>query len=263
MGEGIKVSQLGYDAGDSGDQYLLFSSGWPLLKIAYTGTVTLDTSKDNVIFNHNLTYPPFFIMFNYTTGKSFMQGPRFRIADPRFYVTTSILGITGAGDGSLAPQNYRWYICRLPLDQPFTAPVYSLSNPAKGDRNQGIGLKVAKEGADINSTDLRDYTIHSGTRSPMVHSVTAGLMPQVGSSDYELTWINNLGYDPMYFSFSRSDFFANDVGKWYGPVNLADLSSIHPGVQNLTAFSSLPLNYASIVVFKDPFLPSQTQRISI
>lgn len=268
MNEGIKISQLGFDASTTGDRNLLMSSGWPLLKIEKTGTINLNGSVDTDIYTHNLGYPPFFLIEVYDTNKTYMVGPRQRTAEPRYYVTNTKLAIQGAGDGSLPNFNIRYYICRLPLDQPFQAPTYSLSDDSSAQRDNNIGIKVLKSGKDSSSTDLRDYTLHSGTRSPQVHSVTTGPLKQVGSFDYELTWKNDLGYNPLYFAFQRNDSQQNVLGvtippgQWFGPINISTWNPNSTAVQDLTAFD-VGTGYASIVIFKDPFLIAGAQQVAV
>lgn len=268
---GIKVSQLGFDAPDTGDQNLLMSSGWPLLKIEHTDTLTLDGFVSTTIYNHNLQYPPFFLIFQYnddslvplhsSPGATLLKGPRQRQADPRFYVTDTKLAIEGAGDGTLPPIKIRYYICRLPLNQPFQAPIYSLSNDNSAKRDNDIGIKILKEGKESTSNDLRDYTLHSGTRSPQVHNITTAPLQKFGTNNYQLTWTNDLDYFPLYFAFQRNDtVFPEDVGRWYGPVNIAPYTQ---GVSsNLTAFDISDQSYASIIVFKDPFLFPNSQQVT-
>lgn len=258
--QGVKVSQLGFDAQDTGDINLLLSSGWPSLKIEATGVFNnLVTSIDTDIYTHNLGYPPFFIIYNCTNNKTFMVGPRQRTSEARFYVTETKLAIEGVGDGSLPPIDIRWYVCRLPINQSFQAPIYNLSSDGSAKRDNDVGIKIPKANADPNSKDLRDFNFHSGTRSPQLHNITTGPLVLSGTNSYELDWINDLGYNPLYFTFQRNDkIFPQDAGRWYGPIQV--LQNSHGDLQ---AFDVTDQSYASIVVFKDPFTPSSVKKISV
>lgn len=260
---GAKVSQTGFDVNTAADKDLLFSSSWPSLKIEKTGTAFIsDTTVDVDIYTHNLGYPPLFIIFNYTSDKTFMIGPRQRQTEPRWYVTKNKLGMVGQGSLSLDPFNIRWYICRLPLDQPFQAPNIKLSSTASGQSSKDLGIKISKEGKDISSTDLRDFTLHSGTRSPMIHNVTTGLLALGSDGFYHLTWTNDLGYNPLYFSFTRVEgVLPAWDDHWFGPINLAALT-IGTAPYDLSAFDTTATSHASIVIFKDPFIAPQIQTLA-
>lgn len=263
--EGIKVSQLGYDAENAADQNLLFSSGWPNLKIEKTGTASLFAGVDQDIYVHNLGYPPFFLIEQFDSNGSRIAGVRQRLSDPQYYVTDNKLAVHGGTDITLPTFNIRFYICRLPLDQPFQAPTYRLSGESQGAKKENFGVKVLKLGKNSGSTDLRDYTIHSGTRSPQVHSVTTGALGLVAPDDYELTWVNDLGYNPLFFAFTNNgNVFPEFAGQWFGPDNILGGQELEnpTAVSDLTAFSVEAGVLGSIVIFKDPYLPDNPQTVN-
>lgn len=256
--QGVKVSQLGFDASDTGDVNLQMSSGWPTLKIEATGVFNnLSPAVDTDIYEHNLGYPPFFLIFVYTDEKSYMQGPRQKTSEPRFYVTNTKLASESVSP-TLPPYNIRWYVCRLPLDRPFQAPIYSLSADGAGKREADVGIKIPKEGRDPNSVDLRDFNFHSGTRSPQIHNVTAGILTPGDGGFYYLTWKNDLGYEPLYFGFQKDDnVFPEHADRWYGPINMSPGNTL----TSIQAFSPFAGGTGSIIVFKDPFTPGSVRNI--
>jgi len=247
---GIKLSQLGFDVNTAADQDLIFSSSWPLLKIAYTGTATFNDASDTTIFTHDLGYPPFYIAFRIDGDNSYLFN------DPQFYVNNTVFGNSGSGAGT--DITIRYYICRNPLNENFAADVFRTSGVSQSSFDRDFGIKVAKEGKDVSSTDLRDFTIHSGTRSPMIHTIKYGQLEAVGSN-YDLVYTNNLGYNPIFFGFHSTDNvkFSGLNGREQSNPKLFTSSTGDLTIRNSSA------TYGSLVVFKDPFSVTTSTAVTI
>lgn len=244
---GLKVTQLGFDVNVASDQNLLFSSGWPVLKI--------DTPKDGVtaagggaIYSHGLGYPPFYLVFKRYGDKFYLYN------NPSFYVDSENFGFSG--DGTV--HDIRFFICRNPLNENFTATIGETGVQVQGEVDHDWGFKATLPGKDITSTDLRDYSVHSSTRGPMIHKVQYGQLESTGSF-YEINYTNNLGYVPIFFGFHSNDgeTFNGLVGLEQSPPKLFVDPDGNIKIQSLTA------TYGTIFVFKDPFLVTDVEEVSI
>lgn len=259
-GFGAKVSQRGFKTLTAADRQLLSNSSWPLLKIAFTGVFSIGNGGGvgcdatnvyfedvvtgrQILYTHGLGYPPMF----WAIGDAINDG--IRAID---------------GGGSVGQHlTFRLYVFRLPLNQTFQAPVIQPSDAAPIVTDPNYGIKVAKDGKNVRSTDYRDYVIHSATKSPLIHAVAIGT-PNVGNgfAGTVFTYTHGLGYTPMAFCFIKYGPHAADVGLstdlWYakGTPSGADFFPINVGPSNCTS-EDTGYNPSSIistfVVFKDPF----------
>lgn len=237
-----KGTPPGYGVDTVIDYLQSFNSGWPLLKVGMTGVYSGAVT-------HGLNYPPFFI----TTWSFVPGGPD--VFSRQFGVNTTQL-IRGAGS-----ETPRYYIFRLDLSTSFTAAQISGSTTASV-KNDNYVFKMTKEGKDISSTDMRDFSLHSGTRSPMVHMVRPGSMGVV-SGGWGATVNHNLGYIPEVFVFIKPNSNAGGlISDRYYPVPPSvgvDIVSYSVTSSSVTVFadgaiftSGIP-EY-SVVVLKQPFI---------
>ena len=256
MGDfGIKVSQPGKDAQDSGDKDLLFSSSWPNLKVLFNGRITATTREivdpgvsSGVVLKHNLGYVPFFIPYipNDTTGFSIFR--QFLSVDKKnIYIS--------AGSGSAAQLSFdvALMVFELDIEKNLKAPNIDTGTSSTSRGNGDIGIRMSKSGKDISSKDLRDYIIHSRTRSPMVHEVVNG--PVNDGSNF--TYTHDLPYNPFFFSFIECNGITLGPDGAYGMNNgFAGLEAIGNTI-SITNHPSKNLAYpnprTSFVILKDPF----------
>jgi hypothetical protein len=249
---GAKVSQTGFDVLSAADIDLLFSSTWPLLKIEHTDTATYNRGTSGVIYTHTLGYVPFFVTFRLDSGQVRLNN------DPVLYSNSTEIGcLGGAGSASVT---IRYYVCRLDLKTNFTASIVESTSSTVGIDVADYGIKVTKPTKDITSTDLRDYTVHSGTRSPMIHVVKYGQLVSSGGGNFDLTYTNNLSYRPIFFAFHSADNakFHPLTGYEQAPPKLfANSSDTNLTIRDISA------TYGSFVVFKDPFSVSAAENVTI
>lgn len=193
---GVKASLPGFGVETAADQDLYFSSSWPIMKIDenLSGSTTMDANNDPQVITHNLGYPPFTMVFSSALG---YYGPANNSNSTTITVQT-------APNDSL-----HYYIFRNPLNQNFQAPQLNLVTTPEGTGSQDFGLKFSKPGKDVSSTDLRDFTIHSGTRSLMVYQTVyqpvGPLTDQTYLGDIGYEYDTTLPYDPVYFAFYTAD----------------------------------------------------------
>lgn len=250
MGDfGAKGSVPGFNVLTALDYLQQFNSSWPLLKVHATGTASIAlNSTPQTIYTHNLGFPPFF--FIAAGGKvSHISG---------IGVDSSVLAYDGVYPvgGTL---NFRYFICRLDLTQNFTAPVI-LGTSTPGAANDDYGFKVAKPGKSTSSTDLRDFALHSSSRSLMVHKVDSG-PGSLSGGYYQRTTPHGLTYTPLAFAFVK--YGTNIDGynpNWFYMINQPvgaiisyyefDSTSVRTYVDSFHV-SGAPVTTA--VVLKDPY----------
>lgn len=73
------------------------------------------------------------------------------------------------------------------------------------------GIKITRTGADVSSTDLRDYVLHSGykTLKAKARATTTMTLP-AGTTTITKTIAHGLGYAPMFHIMGEMN-----SGKWY------------------------------------------------
>lgn len=155
---GLKISKAGFDVNTAQDNDLLFNSSWPSMQIVMVREVTAGSS-----FAHGLPYPPFSIiipndpppsdsgnvnlMRNATVDSTNVYAPTFSFSNGGKIIVYAV-DIT------------------VDVEYPYTAKP---RNSTQYDPDYGI--KIVKEDEDIDSSDLRDYILHSKCGSPMVLAV--------------------------------------------------------------------------------------------
>lgn len=244
MGDyGGKGSTPGFDVKTTIDYFQMFNSSWPLLKIGLDGNGTSPIT-------HNLGYPP----FHFITTIDGRVDQNAGIVTDNFGVDSSVLA-RNFGSGSV-----KYFICRLDLTTNFDSPIVS-GGVGVVDADRDYGFKVAKEGKSVDSTDMRDFALHSSTRSLMVQKVDNGLTTSTGGGlGYERTVAHGLSYTPEAFAFilPGTNTFGLSPTRYslLGPATGAAgayYSVTSTGVYvtaDVTVFSSPPR--IAVVVLKDP-----------
>ena len=256
---GMKASQLGYNVNTAADYQLLYSSEWPLLKIEAQGTATItDSGADQVIYTHNLGYCPMFWIYDISGSNSGLVGNfTMQFNTSQFGANTTELKYFN-NFATSGVHYIRYVIFRLDLDTAFTAQNINLS-PGSQTLIDNYGIKVAGPGKSITSTDYRDYTVHSDTRSPMVHSVLAQNISTPDSTifpgGYSATWTHTLGYKPMYFVYIKSTSYIPGIGYYTGMLGDGSGNQFLDFVGTSIRVSSFATgDRASIVILKDQLL---------
>jgi hypothetical protein len=249
-----KGSRPGHDVKTAIDYLNTFNSSFPLLN--------LDSSAlHSSTFSHDLGYFPFF--FTTYNASGFVPGGVNQVSGDEWSISTSQL-VRSSGSG-----NIRCFISRLDLTNNFSAP-HVPGDTAQGAINPDYEFKIAKEGKSFQSTDMRDFSIHSNTISPLVHRVYSATMFASGG-DYYATVAHGLPYTPLAFAFIRPS--TNSIGRatnryYMLPPPVGTTSQYYAvdqaisgvgGSGIVTAFADGHFAYSaapqiSIVILKDPFL---------
>lgn len=257
----VKLAQQGYDVKTAGDENLIFSSEWPLLKIYQSGPFTIsDVTQQQVIATHDLGFPA---VFWYFTNDTILAWENFGtlVNDKRseFFgptgggtigMTNSQLTFTPAdftATGSL--QGY-YYIFANDLTTQYTAPTNNIGGLPAGI-NPGRTFKIAKSGQSVKSTNLKDFVIHSDTRSPLIHSInpgTVGTDPIVAGGN-SFTVEHDLTYVPMFFAYKLTNGVYTMIATGSGGSEILTSTST-----KVTFQTSLFGQQLTIVILKDPFL---------
>lgn len=250
---GIKMSQPGYDVSTVPDANVYFSSSWPWLLIALEGEETLGGTS--LVVSHPLNYPPFAMVWSSINGFS----------PDKLSITKTAVTITG-----VPGEVVHYYIFYLPLNKAYDSENLLTTPDPQLFADHDTGIKMTKPGRDITSTDYRDFTIHSGTRSPLLHKVVYAPLAAIQGGDYNgifgLKWTNDLPYFPVYFPFFSADGLTwrilSSVAQVPPKVNFDGLAAkkiVALVINDLGATTG----FGSFVVLKDPFDSPQVQRVVI
>lgn len=168
---GFKISKPGYDASRTAGSNYVFNSSWPSLPIAFETTITnpITSSISTATIAHGLKYAPFAMVWAYGPDASGVGNVGTRFIP---MMDTTNIYLSG-GAASTAPFNatkltIRAFALDLSRDIDY--------NLAPGDTfstayDPNFGVKVVKPGKNINSTDMRDFSIHSRCQSPLILAV--------------------------------------------------------------------------------------------
>lgn len=221
-----KGTPPGYDVQSAADYLLSFNGSWPLLKLHETSTFTSNVS-------HSLGYTPL-----YMVATSDGRIDQFAGLSTNTGISTSSL-LYGSLSGTR-----RYFLYRLDITTNYTAPIIADST-ARVSENQNYVFKMTKPGKDITSTDMRDFALHSNTRSPMVHKVVEQAMT-VGPDGWNTTINHGLSYTPTVFVFIKPNI---NVGG-YSTDRYMLLS---PPVGSQDAYYEVNSSFISTVAFGDIF----------
>lgn len=266
----VKLAQSGFDVKTAGDENLIYNSNWPLLKIYKQGSVVIpDVTQDFIIAEHDLGFPPAFWYFTdntingwkgnlplVTEERSEFFGPiggnnSIKINNSKLIFTYG----SGSATGSL---RLYYYIFALDLTKLFKAPIIKVGQV--GGRRDNFVFKIAKENKDISSDNLDDFVIHSDTRSPLIHSVTPGIVNETTNiaNERKFEIFHGLGYIPMFFGYSKS-------GEYYTllPTGSGG-STIFESDENKVLFrEGASGREITILILKDPFVVDYSVSVSI
>lgn len=246
---GVKVSQRGYDVKEAKDYQLAYSSSWPLLNIVATGSFSAATPGSTLV-SHLLNYEPMFLVYTNNAlrvgaaNRAYMldgfNANAFGISDTNLQYSSGASGnVTG-----------RYFVFHRELGKNYIAPNVNPGTDAQvtDSNDKDFGIKISKDGADISSTDLRDFGVHSKTRSPMVHSMTSGTK-SAGSTPIVVK--HDIGYAPaplVYIKLLSGSLFSPAR---YQMATSAEDSHISSSDTDASVYIPYACEY-SIVLLKDP-----------
>lgn len=248
MGDfGAKVSQRGYSVTSAKDYQLEYNSGFPMIPIIKEQAFTVTNNVGGTIATHSLLFHPMFLIFHddRTTG-SFGTGAVGQSHMTNNFLnnlyTANLTTIAHSGLGGATSTTGKCYVFGIDLEKNFTAPI--IESGTGDEENTGAknyGIRVSKDGKDVFSEDLRDFTIHSGTRAPLIHSVTYG----THTAGATVTVTHNLGYIPFPFLY-----WEYTAGAWtHIPNQAVAVTTTQAQFQNPAGGTG---SHYSLVLLKEP-----------
>lgn len=254
---GFKISKPGYDARTTQGSNMVFDSSWSSLPIAFE---TKLTSAFPASVAHDLKFPPFACVWAYGLDQSGIQATQrffFPVDSTKLYLDTANFTTQQLAFWSLVSTIK---ICCFQLDLS-TDIDYIL---APGDTfnqayDKNFGVKVVKQGKDINSTDLRDFALHSRAQSPLILAVktektipSANIGTGIGNV---IQYDSNLKYSAWVYGYIKQS-----TGKY---VPAPYYSQAYPrtftdGILSYIGYTGTDIG-ATLVVLRDPmFAPTST-----
>lgn len=165
---GIKISKPGYDANTAAGANMVFDSSWPSLPIILR--IAVDFADINTPIPHKLGFPPFAMAWCYGDDQYGSTTPG---ATNRFIPSVDATNIylkTVFPIGVVAPTYVMVLVYALDISKDIDyklAPgsTFNLSY------DNSYGFKIVKPGKNIDSKDMRDFSIHSRCQSPLIQAI--------------------------------------------------------------------------------------------
>lgn len=236
---------------------MVFDSSWPSLPIAFETKLVSPFAAD---VTHNLKFASFACVWAYAIDPSGIQAAQrffFPVDTTKLYFDTSNFTSQQLAFWLVAgTMKVRCFQLDLSTDIDYIlAPGDTFNRPY--DKN--FGIKVVKQGKDINSTDLRDFALHSRAQSPLILAVkTEKTVPaaNVGTSIGTVVQYNsNLKYPAWVYGYVKQS-----TGKY---VPAPYYSQAYPrtftdGILSYIGYTGTDIG-ATLVVLRDPmFAPTST-----
>lgn len=255
---GLKLSQPFFDAESASDKDLIASSSFPLLKEEATGVFNINELPHSgglfPVHNHQLDYYPFFVVLD-DQGKMRLDIEWQVDTGNLYFLDSASLFPPVGGTG-----NFRWTIYRLNVFSPFKSTnTETVTTASARAYDPNYGFKFAKEGASIDSDDLRDFTLHSRGRSPLIHSVDVREWPS-GAGAESHTVRPDFTYNPIAFGFVLNRPNPRAYNMQNGGQATPKLSRSNGTIEITSTGNST--SRSSIIVFKDPFLAPETIQVT-
>lgn len=258
---GIKVSSLGWDSRTCPDYELIFNSSWPTLPIVFDQTINVRYDGFGTpipaTVDHNLGFVPLTMGWVFSSMSKALSLGRFfpSISKTTIYLPSGPAATTTA-------INLKCYNIDITKEQNY---VYTQSLNAQLPYDPTYGIKVAKEGKSINSSDMRDFILHSRTASPQVLAILteASLkVTGVGFNYGTLSYTNPKGYIPWAFGYAVIVQGGVETYVWASPGSQAYPKLILGDTVSMIVANVLPMAppKASIIILRDPlFAPNDVQ----
>jgi hypothetical protein len=268
---GFKISKPGYDARYTSGNNYVFNSDWPSLPIAFEITIDnpITSSSSTATIPHNLGFAPFTMGWYYHNDASGKNN-----SSSRFALMADQHNVYLNGNQEYCPPfnatklKIRCFTLDLSRDIDYNlAPGDTFNMPY----DNSYGIKVVKNGKDIHSKDMRDFSIHSRCQSPLILAVkTEATVPPANilTGQNAIQYTTKLNYPVWVYGFIKmGSGFANQYGvpeNTYFPAPM--YAQAYPrlftdGFTSYITYSTADPNNdngATLVVLRDPmFSPNQ------
>lgn len=227
--EGIKITKPGHDIRTAGDIDLIFSSSWPNVTIA----AEIDTTLSSVA--HGLDFPPFTIGWNTSGGLTQTVFPN---------VSSTLITTNTSFPNPLTYGTINYKCFNIDLSQDASYPFILPSASPNVYNSPNFGIKLTKDGKNVNSSDLRDYILHSRCQSPQILTVKTASDPAGGT----LSVPSGLGYTSWVFGYVKH---SGSYG--YAPYHAqAYPVTVINNVTNTYSITYVAGDSATLVILRDP-----------
>ena len=257
---GIKISQPFYDVKTAGDSQLIFNSSWPAMRIAREDTFVNSAYGGSTSFaafsftySHNLGYTPFTMVYgtDYATGKIIANDTAGGIVSFGTLTTTSIKILC-------EPTLYDIHVVFYTLDITISVDYPFIKQPSSNsDYNPDYGIKYVKQGKLLDSTDMRDFIIHSRCQGPQLLTVKCS-----SKGDSEARYSSTVGYTTWvyaFYGFGGTSWRPGDLGGQALGAYFTDTNS--SGGMDYWMGQAAG-DRASLVVLRDPLFASTQVRVN-
>lgn len=255
---GIKITQAGISVPYAADYQYVFNSDWPSLAIAFDENIFVGAGSKGQIA-HNLGFYPLTMAWFSVGG----------ISVGRYYGITKFdknnVYIDNSANSSDVTVNVKCYNLDITIEKDYALPQFPTF---KTPYDPSTGIKVSKYNKSINSTDLRDFILHSRAQSPAVLSVNSINKPYPNDPVFQGTHIqytNPAGYTPWVLGYAAltSD---TSIYQLYAPGgNQSFPAFIQIGATSYILPASIyptGLTPGSLVVLRDPLVVSNTKEVT-
>lgn len=238
---------------------MVFDSSWPSLPIAFETKLTSPFPAD---VTHNLKFASFACVWVYGLDASGIIGTQrffFPVDSTKLYLDTSNLTSQQLAFWTTAGGiKVRCFQLDLSTDIDYTLSPGDTFNQAY-DKN--FGIKVVKQGKDINSTDLRDFALHSRAQSPLILAVktektipTANIGTGIGNV---IQYTSNLRYPVWVYGYAKQS-----TGKY---VPAPYYSQAYPrtftdGLTSYIGYTGTDTG-ATLVILRDPMFAATSTTV--
>lgn len=257
MGDvGIQISQPFTSVENAADYQFLFNSAYPSVAIVYEETVTTTLTSTNYTptITHNLPYPPLVMMWTTINGVNLdFRVPH--ITTTQAYADAVTYGsftdpTTGEPFGTdvVATFHFKCYNIDLTKEREYEF-IKVAGDSVNYDPN--VGMKIVKEGKDIDSTDLRDFILHTRAQAPLILSVITEASQREVTPGYlyEISYTNPAGYMAWVFGVADTTFTP-------GVYDWANIFAPSPPGLFIENSQTFKVQYtgtkAALVVLRDP-----------
>jgi hypothetical protein len=261
-GGGIFVTQIGASVPTAADYQFVFNSDWPSLQVAFEKNVDLPASGfATTIVPHSLGFYP--LTFVHVTASGQYRGRAdignkdvtCAIGKKGLYIFNSSLTVSYTA-------NIKCYNIDLTKAVDYKLPKFPAVNQPY---DATVGIKVAKYGKAINSTDLRDFILHSRAQSPAILSIVtekSAIASPLGAGYSRIQYTNPASYVPWitgYTSFNGTIF----EPLVYFPASWAIQS---PGLLINSRTATLDFNSttggATLIMLRDPLIVANPVQVT-
>lgn len=248
----VKLSLPGYDVKSAGDINLAFSSEWPAISVAKEITTTQFNGQSTGSIAHGLDFVPFTIGWSTVNGVTQEFFPN--VDNTNVYLNDSF-----PNPFTFGTVHYKCFN----VDLTTSASYKFIQPPAPsvvGAPSSSLVFKLAKPNKDIQSSDLRDYLVHSRCQSPQVLQVVIGNNASGGTLTYTsplgyVSWVFGYVYSPNWLLNPKSYLYAPYFAQAY-PITRIDTTT------NTASLQYIAGDTAVLVVLRDPLFASTSVEAS-